>query len=92
MKKVRSVQELFTHIRNDIKDYKERLLGRLSRTAIENIRSKDKEMSLEVSEIKDGVTIRSEGSADAETVARRTLTFAETATKLEQEIPRLSKE
>ena len=92
MKKIRSAAELFTHIRKDIQDYKDRSAARISRMIVDNIRAADKDISLEVSETEDGISIKSAGKADKETVSKRTLIFAETFEKIKNQIPNLFRE
>ena len=92
MKKVRSTSELFTHIRNDIRDYKDRSIARLSRATVDNIRAADKDISLEVSETEDGIRIKSAGKADKDTISKRTTIFAETFEKIKIQIPDLFRE
>ena len=92
MRKVRSTAELFTHIRKDLQDYKERSIARFSRAAIDNIKSGDKDISLDVRETERGIIIKSEGKADSGTVAKRKMIFAGTFEKLKSQIPELFRE
>ena len=83
MKKVSSVPELFSNIRRDITDFKERLLGNLSRQIVSNLRSNDKDIPLDVREFEDGLTIKSKGQAPEEVIVKRNLLFAEAIEKID---------
>lgn len=83
MKKISSVPELFSNIRKDIRDYKERILGSLSRQVVSNLRSGDKDIPLDVREFEDGLTIKSKGQAPEGVIAKRHLLFAEAVEKID---------